>query len=581
MIGQADFSAGMVRSTARDLIPENGAFDIRGGLLDDDGNVYLRGPTARQTTTQAGTSLGAVWEGDVLTGRQMIAVGSAGLAARVGSGWSSALFSTAVASAGGGLAVVLAGQVMFVPLSNTSSGLPILYAWAGVAIAGGVVTTQTLNVTKGSTTVTLSSGSWPAYVVPGMFVQTSFPLSPGVGVVKSVDSGNQLTLTAPWGFATGASPTWSTVPVMPYPFNLNFGSPGYSAVTTCGGRVLVARGKQVLMSKPIDPATGTSRPFEFDATDFHEFPATVIALATLRDRVFVFTQAGIYVISNVALDIVDAFGNPQHRVEKVSGDVVLRSAGGVAPWRDSLVVAAVDGVYVMDASGRLDLVSRSISPFWQELMKAGYQVGQVATFRDHVWVPVGGQVLVGRLDRSVATASGRSAPWTRITDGEAASCTAFAVQDPYGSPKLVAGSNLSGYLLDLTGLYAGSALSAAASARDADNSPYTLYLETREFVIGGGFTPAYIDRLMLDYESSGGAVSVLVSKGKRAAPGSSPTFDALATAATGNYTSQAPRAIAVRKTSRRVSFAFGTTGSCSGLRLRGFTVSTRERGLQR
>jgi hypothetical protein len=48
-------------------------------------------------------------------------------------------------------------------------------------------------------------------------------------------------------------------------------------------------------------------------------------------------------------------------------------------------------------------------------MKAGHSVGQVATFRDYVFVPIGGEVLVGRLDRRTKTPVGQSAPWTRFS----------------------------------------------------------------------------------------------------------------------------------------------------------------------
>jgi hypothetical protein len=63
------------------------------------------------------------------------------------------------------------------------------------------------------------------------------------------------------------------------------------------------------MSNTIDQDTGASQFGTFSTDDFHEFPADVVGMATLRDTVFVFTKAGIWTISNVALPIVDAYGN--------------------------------------------------------------------------------------------------------------------------------------------------------------------------------------------------------------------------------------------------------------------------------
>jgi hypothetical protein len=571
--GQVDFSAGIVRNVARHLIPENGARDIRSMLLDDDGNAYLRGPTARASSNQHGTLVGGLWEARLLPGRRTLGIGSAGVATIVAGAWST-LISSAFVVGGGGMAAVLGGYMMLVPA--VSGGVSFLLGWGGETTVGATIGGGTaVNVTKGSKTVTLAAGSWAAYVKPGMFLRGSGGFS-GIGMVKSVDSTSSLTLTAPWEFATQAMTGYSWSPLATYPDSAL--TDGGSGVAVAGGRVLVASGRRVVMSNPIDPNTGGSRAWTFSPNDYHEFPAEVVALAALRDRVFVFTKAGIYVISNVALEIVDPFGNPQHRVDPVSSDVILRSAGGVATWRDALVIAAVDGVYTLQPSGQLELVSRSITPLWQQAMASGSSVNQIAVFRDHVFVPVGGQVLVGRLDRSVSTPAGKSAPWTRMVDGELGLCIAFAVQDPTGAPKFIAGSNDSGYLLDLTGIFQ-TTLPATANAIDANGSAYGLYLETRDHALGA--TPAYVDRLLLDYESTGGQIGVSVSKGQRATVGADPTFTALATTPGGNFSTQAPRAVAVRKSARYVAFSFASGGNVAGARIRGYSFSTRERGLQR
>jgi hypothetical protein len=587
----------MVRNVARHLIPANGAYDLRDVLLDDDGAVYLRGGTQRLTTSQFGASITALWEAELLAGRKVLAAGSAGVATPDGAGGWTSLIGGVLSADGGGLAAVIGGMALF-PV--TVLGGTHFYAWAGETTVGAVIggSSFPVNVTKGSATVTIGGGgSWAPYVKPGMFLAGSGG-STGIGLVKSVDSTTQLTLAFPWEFATQSMTgyAWSKSTI----FGLNntvTAALSEQAATVCGGRVLIARDRRVYLSNTIDPNTGLSRPWTFDVNDFHEFPAPVVALATLRDRVFVFTKAGIYVITGVALEIVDAFGNAQHRVERVSGDVILRSAAGLCAWRDSLVIAAASGIYVLDASGGLTLVSRAIGPLWTALVAAGSSMGQMATFRDHVFVPIDSgatqvdgytaRVLVGRLDRDVATPAGRSAPWTVLASGEARYIRSLAVSDPTGSAKLLAGTSASGYLLDATPLFIDGGLADVVAAQDSNASPIGMWVETREFLPGGGDDLSYLDRLWLDYESVGDGIQILVSKGEKASPGGAVSYASLATQPGQNYATSRPRAVAVRKSVRRTSFVFSTGGpvlggpSPSSVRLRGFKVSTRDRGLQR
>lgn len=581
MISQADFSAGMVRNVARALIPENGARDIRGCLLDDDGYAYLRGPTTRLTTSQAGGRMDGLWDVDTIAGRRTVAVAaSVGVVVQNGVGWTT-LLGAVTSLVGGGLAGLLGGMVL---LPMVVGGVNKVVAWGGETTVGATLGGATVvTVTRGSTTVTLAAGSWAAYVRPGMFLSGSGGFT-GVGLIKTVDSTTQLTLATPWEFATQAMTGYAFAPVVsayPVAGSAPAMPAGPSAVAVVSNRVLVASGKTVFMSNTVDPATGLPRPWTFDANDRHEFPADVIAITGLRDRAFVFTKAGIYVISNLALEIVDAMGNQQQRVERVSGDVVLRAGAGIAPWRDALVLAAVDGIYLLQASGQLDLVSRSITPLWQSLLAAGGTVSQIAVFRDHVFVPIGGRLLVGRLDRAISTPAGRSSPWTQITDGEAGGVVSVALQDPTGTPRLIASPSGSSYLLDLSTLFTPT-LSAAATARDANGAAYAFTIETRDFVMNDGLTPAYVDRLTLDYEASNGSIDVFASKGQRATPDQDPGYARVGTlAALGNYATQKPRAVAVRQSANRLALMLVSDGFCSSFKLRGLQAPTRERGLQR
>lgn len=571
---QSEWSGGMCRSVARHLIPDDAAYDILDGLLDENGNVYQRGPTAHLTPNQLGASLVAVWEAQFSAGRRTLGLAATAFGLIKAGAWSVMAFISSIS--GGGL-MAQVGEYMLFPY--TLAGAPKIGVYAGSQQPVGY-TAGGLTVTAGSATVTGAGTSFLADVDAGMIMKVGAPGSEVWGVVKSVETDTSLTLVDTWDGPTAAGTAGTFRAFEAYRDG--------TAVTASSGRAFVATGRKVLMSQPIDQDTGHSQLFDaFSVDDVHEFPADVVALATLRDVVYVFTKAGIWSISGGALPIVDTFGNAQHRVQRISGDVVLRSPGGLAPWRDSLVVCAVDGAYVMEANGELELISRSIGPLWQSMMASGVQVGQVATFRDHVFVPVGGAngVYVGRLDRRTKTPVGESAPWTRFVQGEALAIGALAVQDPYGSPKLVAGASTSGFLIDLTGVFGSGALPAPAGGlTDANGVTMGMVVETRQYVVDAGGL-AMVRDVALEYESTDGLIGVEASIGQRAAAFVDPTYTSLASTAAGNYATQQPRVLGVRREARRVSYRIrGFTGvglGVTGWRLRAVRTRSRIRGRRR
>lgn len=568
---QASWSGGMCQAVARHLIPGDAAYDIRDGLLDDDGDVYQRGPSVRLTSNQLGTALSALWEAQFSVGRRMVGLSTTALGVVNAGAWVTLISSGVASLSGAGLAAQI-GEAMFVCLSTGAANALMVY---GGSLKTTGYSTGTVNYTAGSAIVQGIGTSWLANVDAGMVFRNNNNTM--FGIVKSVDSNTQITLTAPWGGATVAGSLYGL-----NASTSNVNAQGAVAVAAVSGRLMYAEGRKVHMSNTIDQNTGASRPYVFDADDYHEFPADVVGMATLRDTVFVFTKAGIWSIGNAALPIVDAFGNPQHRVQRVSGDVVLRSPGGLTPWRDSLVVCAVGGVYVMDAAGGLELVSRSIGPLWQFHMDSGHLVWQAMTFRDHVFVPIGGEVLVARLDRRTNTPVGKSAPWTRFSQGESAVAAAFAVQDPYGTPKLVAGApSISGYLLDLSGVFGSGALPVATGGLvDGNGAGVGMVVETREYVVDAGALATVRD-VALEYESTDGTLVVSAAVGQRPSPTLPPLYTGLAASAAGNYATQNPRVIGVRREARRISFTIGSGGNVSGWRLRAVRLRSRMRGRRR
>jgi hypothetical protein len=571
LAGQTNWAGGIVQSTARDRIPDNGAFDIYDGLLDDDGDVYLRGGVSRYTTGaqgQLGTALVALWEAQFSAGRRMLVVANTKLGVvdpAGGPGW--VQLGNAAPLSGGGLSAQI-GEMMFFPY--VVGGLPIIGVYAGSMKASNY-TIGTASATLGSKTVTGAGTSWTGAGDPGEL----FAIGTDIAVVKQVNSNTSLTLVDPWQGPTVAGSTYNLTPFTA----LVSGSPAVAAV---GGRLLYADGRKVRMSRTVDPDTGQPRLFGGVAyDDYHEMPADVIAMAVLRDRVFVFHKAGIHVISGVGLEMVDAFGNAQQAVEKVSGDVVLRAPAGLAPWRDGLVVAAVDGVYVMDASGSLDPVSRAITPMWQGFSSQGAALGQMCTFRDHVFIPVPGAgggaqptVLVGRLDRRVDTPAGPSAPWTRFVQGRAQAIQALAVKDPGGTARLLAGTSLSGYLLDATNVFQPYAQDGV-DAVDEGAFPYYLLVMGREFVLGQ--TRTLVRDAVVSYDM-----------GELATPGTAQLGCSWQTETTSavpvslgraNHAGAGPsqRVFGAAASGRRVSFQVQMNGA-PGSRLRSVALRGRKRG---
>jgi hypothetical protein len=75
---QQDFSAGMFRSVAAELIPENGAADIINGLLAEDGAVFRRGGTTYRSTTALASPATVLWDGTLAAGGQQTIIARSG-----------------------------------------------------------------------------------------------------------------------------------------------------------------------------------------------------------------------------------------------------------------------------------------------------------------------------------------------------------------------------------------------------------------------------------------------------------------------------------------------------------------------
>jgi hypothetical protein len=74
---QTDFSSGMWRAGAPELMPADGAFDLTNSLLDRRGQPFRRGGSAYRSTATFGTGIRLLWDGWLAGGQQTI-VGTPG-----------------------------------------------------------------------------------------------------------------------------------------------------------------------------------------------------------------------------------------------------------------------------------------------------------------------------------------------------------------------------------------------------------------------------------------------------------------------------------------------------------------------
>lgn len=481
---QDNFSAGMFRAVARHLIPKNGVYDHLNGLHDDDGSTYRRGGSAYVTLDRLGGSgLRWIWDGHLSPGARTL------VASATNWGVLGVSDLSLVDLGAGGLSAptraVKVGDLLFI---------------GGGAIYGGSrqqadYSTGTVTATAASTAVVGSGTSWSSNVDAGMLMRVG---SERVYVVASVQDNTHLTLTEPYQGSTGSgkAATFKRIETASAPYKAG------GIVASIFGRLLVAVGNKLYFSAGVDDTSGLTQPHSFAATDFHTFDGDILGVEPLRDVVFVFTTAGVFVVLGMAYDMLDPSGvNFQQRIEPVTRDVVLWAKEGVATHGNSLIVPAVDGVYRMGVASQPELLSRSVAPYYQALVRAGYKPGLAAVYHGHYVLPVLDannavvNLLVCRADRPVETGLGVVYPWSRW-DGHAANVTALAVRvggaSSARSPNLLGAS---GAVLPTGTIYAeGSCVlklggcwePSGARKADADGTAPQYLLETRDYATGSG-----------------------------------------------------------------------------------------------
>jgi hypothetical protein len=488
-LSQEDFSAGTFRSVDRRLIPPNGAWDIQNGLLDDDGSVYRRGGIRHFATAFTGGGMLGVWDAIFSAGRRTVfATGSA----------------FGVLAADDVTPVTLGGAGVTGPARAAQVG-DLLFIDGGAVYAGSrktsVYNAGTVTVTQGSTTVTGAGTSWLANVDPGML----FSLGNGrFYVVQSVSSDTVLVLSEPYLEATAPGAVYMLRPIgVADTANARYRVADHYAVAA--SRLIMGEGRNVWFSDTLDSTTGRPRPYSIPATNYHELPggAQVIGLATVGTKVLVFTTNGLFVITNMAFDVVDPLGNQQHAVQVLSEDLILWGKGGIAGWQQAVIAPCTNGIYLLDGTSAPVLLSRSITPLLQDHMAQGRQPGSGAVYRNHYLLPIldaAGAVtemLVCRLDRAANTRLGTVFPWVRWTGyaGElAALATRVGAQGVSRQPILLAGPNVTNpRLADVSSAFTPD----LPYQKDADGTAHALSVTTRDFDLN--VVPDFVRRMHLRY----------------------------------------------------------------------------------
>lgn len=412
---QQDFSAGMVRM-APHLLPPNSAWLLENFLLDETGSPYKRGGTEVFSGGHGAEGLTFLWDGELAGGHRTVLANATALAVLAADD------ETVVSLGAGGMARPLRPAVL--------DGIMYVgsYAYAGARGGLAAYSTGTVTVTEGSTTLTGAGTSWTGKYEKGSLLV----IGNRVVAVDSVQSNTSLTLALPWTGATAAGQAYvgSALAALPAAYH-----PG-AVFGVVGNRLLAAEGRRIYMTVGGDATTWT-------ADEYHELPEGGLptAIAGLRDTAFIFTTDGVWTIANVFFDLTDDFGNTQQRLERAAS-IVLWDPAGLTSWQEGLIVPALDGVWLF-GNGDMELVSLSIAPVYDELVRSGAKPGGAVVFKGHLLLPVltalnnWETTLVCRLDQPVRTRVGVVFPWTTLA-GAGAQVRAFAGRFGQGTPLLLA-----------------------------------------------------------------------------------------------------------------------------------------------
>jgi hypothetical protein len=386
--------ASSLRVAEQVIVGPDGALRGRGRVVAKNGDSSLLNPIF-------------AWAGELLPGHREIWLGESAGTTKFNvvdpAGGALSTFDVSPFTTVEGAAVVHNALIM-------ASANPVadgLRAYAGSIKAANFVPANCA-VTQDSRTVTRAAGGFNANVDVGMILELpkiAITDSWQFAVVQKVVSDTQLLLDRPWPESTSAAITLTFRPVLGmnniiispakwiYPMTILFNELGLRWVAY-GGVPADTEPRPTTMSfnNGPDPVTGLIA-HGWDGENRHNFPpeATGIALQRLRDREMLFTKHGIYIVSNMNLDITDLDGNPQHPIEEYSRELIAVTNKGIATWQNTLIVPCRDEIYMIDGISPPVAISAGIP--WAKHVSDGAVIGWAAVHRGYYLLPltVGGE----------------------------------------------------------------------------------------------------------------------------------------------------------------------------------------------
>lgn len=495
---QEDFAAGMVRSVAPHLIPENGVYDAVNSLTRDDGSLERRGGSTYLPPADFGVAGGLtfLWEGPLAAGKRTVIANAVnfGVVSEDGSAFIDLGFSGLDHPA---RAIELNGALFI------DSG----HMYAG-SLKSTPYATGTVQVTNGSKSVVGSGTTWNTLVDAGMFFEAQGHARSYI--VEEIVDTTHLTLRDEYQGSGGSGKTYELAHFRQAPF----AGEGFAALAD---RLIWWQGGKLFFTHSGDWGT-------HDETDYHELfgGPTILGAHHLRDSLLVFASNGVWVISGMAYDLTDDFGTPQHRLEHAHPELIVWRKEGIAAWENALIVPMIDGLWLLDGISTPRRLTDSLGPFYTDYVEQGYRLGLATVTRNHYMVPVLGSTddedpeadelidfLVCRLNRPTEFRAGVLFPWTRFNGfGAHLGAVAQRYDEDTREPEIVGAHREVPRLVQL------HYFEPDEGATDADGSEYPWEPVTRDFATGK-LNTNLVRRVRARYELDQGDIRLAEGDGRR------------------------------------------------------------------
>lgn len=398
-----DFSAGLFsHAGAGPRSPGQSVRLANDMLVMPDGTLRCRGVVdAKDSDTAMDLPLYA-WSGEMAGGHREFYVGKDGADSQL----------VVVDPVGGGALQIhdvdgldeVAGAAM-VGLSLVMA--PSTPATNGLFVYGGSLKAAVANLTncdvvENSPVIHRAAGGFNANIDVGMIVtipKYSLADSHSYAVVTRVISDTDLQINRPWNEAT-ATRTVTFSPVLKmvngggifwiYRMTTMFGEIAgrFFAYAGAGTDQTPQPNTTMTFSDGPNPDNSALRHNSWPGQNQHSFPADAlgVAVSQLRDRVFLMTHAGIWVVSNMNLEITDLDGNPQHPIEQYSRELIPVTQRGIATWQNALIVPCRDAIYVTDGISAPINISAGLP--WAKHVADHVDCGWATVFRGYYFLPV-------------------------------------------------------------------------------------------------------------------------------------------------------------------------------------------------